>query len=250
MYYLWSLPWGISLVVQIFFAVHAYRRGNTYWIFIILFFPVAGVLVYFFVEYLPELRSGGGIERASAGLARKLAPERELRRLKQEVEFNNSVSNRIELAKAHVDVGQYDEAIEILNGCNSGIHENDPKILLILAPAYIGAGKMQEALDTLTLLRTEHPRSDAKGTGLLMARTLEHMGDLEGACHEYEAILPDSVGEEVRCRYALLLKELGRDDDAKAAFEEILMKVKVSPRFYRKAQREWIQIAKRELQPQ
>lgn len=250
MYFRWSLPWIISLVVQIVFIVHAYRRGKTYWIFIIFFFPMVGVLVYFFVEYLPELRSGGGIERASAGMMKKLAPERELRRLKEEVEFNNSVSNRIELAKAHVDVGQYDEAIEILNGCRNGIHENDPKILLILAPAYIGAGKPQDAVDTLTLLRTEHPRSDAKGTGLLMARTLEHMGDLEGACREYEAILPDSVGEEVRCRYALLLQKLGRDDDAKAAFEEILRKVKVSPRFYGKAQREWIQIAKRELQPQ
>jgi hypothetical protein len=249
-YYRFGFLWLITLAVQIFFIVHAYRRGKTFWIFIIFFFPVAGMLVYFFVEYLPDLRQGGGLERASASVIKTVAPERELRRLKAEVEFNNSVTNRIALAKGHVDAGQYDEAIEILNGCRNGIHENDPKILLVLAPAYIGAGKMQEALDTLTLLRTEHPRSDAKGTGLLMARTLEHMGDLEGACAEYEALLPESVGEEVRCRYALLLQQLDRHDEARAAFEEILMKAKVSPRFYRKAQREWIQIARRELQPQ
>jgi hypothetical protein len=81
-----------------------------------------------------------------------------------------------------------------------------------------------------------------------MARTLEHMSDLEGARREYEAIVRESVGEEVRCRYALLLKKLGRHDDARVIFEGILRNAKISPRYYRKMQRPWIQIATRETQ--
>lgn len=241
--------WIVSLAVQVYFAVHAYRNGKAIWIFIILFFPLAGVLIYFFAEYLPEMRHGTNVEQVSAGVVKKFAPERELRRLKEQVAFNNSVDNRVALAWGHMNVGQFDEAIEILNGCLEGAYRDDPKILSALAQAYIGGGRTPEALDTLTRIREEHPRFDPKGIGVLIARTLEHMDDLEAARREYQAILPESVGEEVRCRYALLLKKLGRDDDARAQFEELLRHAKDSPRYYRKMQRRWIQTARQELQP-
>jgi hypothetical protein len=238
---------GFWLIIQIFFAIHAYKNGRTGWIFIILFFPMAGVLIYFFAEFLPDMRHDRTMEHVSANLVKKLAPERELQRLKDQAAFNNSVNNQVALARGHMEVGQFDEAIEILRGCLNGLYANDPQILSALASAHLGAGKTQEALEILTLLRKEHPRY--KDTGLLIARVLEHMNDLEGACREYQTILSQSIGEEVRCRYALLLKKLGRDDEAKAAFEEILRNVKVSPRYYRRSQRAWIQVAKQELRP-
>jgi hypothetical protein len=241
--------WGFWIVVEVFFAVHAYRNGRTGWIFIILFFPLAGVLIYFFAEFLPDMRHDRTMEHVSAKLVKKLAPDRELQRLKDQAAFNNSVNNRLALARGHMEMGQYDEAIEILNGCLDGIYTNDPQILSALASAYLGAGKAKEALDTLTLLRNEHPRYDPKAIGLLIARVLEHMNDLAGACQEYAEIVHHSIGEEARCRYALLLKKLGRNDEATAAFEEILRNVKVSPRYYRRTQRPWIQVAKQELRP-
>jgi hypothetical protein len=239
--------WGIWIVVDVFFAVHAYRNGRTGWIFIIFFFPVAGVLIYLFAEFIPDLQRGRTVEHVSANLVKKLAPGRELQRLKEQVAFNNSVNNRLALARGHTEVGQFDEAIEIVNGCLNGIYTNDPQILSALASAYLGAGKAKEALEILTSLRKEHPRYNPKEIGLLIARVLEHVNDLDAACREYQTILHESVGEEARCRYALLLKKLGRDDEAKAAFEEILRNVKVSPRYYRRTQRPWIQVAKQEL---
>ena len=241
--------WSIGFVLQVFFAVHAYRNGRTGWIFFILFFPAAGMLVYFFAEFLPDLQRGRTMEHVSNNLVKKMAPGRELQRLKDQAAFNNSVNNRVALAQGHMEIGQFDEAVGILQGCLNGIYEHDPKVLSALASAYLGAGKAQEALETLRLLRQEHPRHDPKEIGLLIARVLEHMEDLDGACREYETILHESVGEEARCRYALLLKKLGKDDEAKAVFEEILRNVKVSPRYYRKTQRTWIRIAKNELKP-
>jgi hypothetical protein len=239
--------WSISIIFQVYFAVHAYRNGRTSWIFIILFFPMVGVLIYFFAEYLPDLRHGTSMEQVSVKLVKKFAPERELQRLKDHAAFNNSVNNRVALARGHIEVGHFDEAIQILIGCLDGIYKNDPQVLSALASAYFHAGKSKEALDTLMLLRKQDCRSN-KETDLLIAKALEQMDDLDGALREYEAILQKSVGEEVRCRYGLLLKKLGREDDARARFEEILRNVKVSPRYYRRTQRPWIQIAKRELQ--
>ncbi|MBN1578749.1 MAG: hypothetical protein JW913_19455 [Chitinispirillaceae bacterium] len=47
--------WTIMPVVQIVLAIHAYKRGNTLWIWVILFFPGVGAIIYFFAEFLPSL---------------------------------------------------------------------------------------------------------------------------------------------------------------------------------------------------
>lgn len=48
---------GVSLVIQLLLAAHAYRHGRTSpWVWIILFFPVAGSLLYGLLFLLPTVR--------------------------------------------------------------------------------------------------------------------------------------------------------------------------------------------------
>ncbi|PLY05430.1 MAG: hypothetical protein C0622_01700 [Desulfuromonas sp.] len=54
----------IELIAQIYFAVHAGRTGRYWWIFIIIFFPLIGSVVYFFVEYLPELNTMSKVKKS------------------------------------------------------------------------------------------------------------------------------------------------------------------------------------------
>ncbi|HEX8242352.1 MAG TPA: hypothetical protein VF541_02605, partial [Longimicrobium sp.] len=80
------------------------------------------------------------------------------------------------------------------------------------------------------------------------ARIHEDAGELEGAAREYQALLARPViGEEARCRYALVLKQLGRTAEAHAIFDEIVRHARLSPGHYRKAQKPWIEIARKEL---
>jgi hypothetical protein len=82
---------------------------------------------------------------------------------------------------------------------------------------------------------------------LLYARAVEAEGDLEAALHEYEALAQGYPGEEGRVRYGLLLKRHGGAAKANEVFREVLTRADVSPKYYRREQREWIEIAKREL---
>lgn len=51
------LIFGLSLLVQIALAVHAYNHGRTSpWVWIILFFPFVGSLLYVFLFLLPNVR--------------------------------------------------------------------------------------------------------------------------------------------------------------------------------------------------
>ena len=48
-------------------------------------------------------------------------------------------------------------------------------------------------------------------------------------------------------RYALLLKQRGDTAKANEVFREVLKRADVSPKYYRREQREWVEIAKHEL---
>lgn len=69
------LLFGISLVLQLALAAHAYRHGRTSpWVWIILFFPLGGSLLYAFLFLRPSFRPAA----PRPGLT---ADERTLRRI-------------------------------------------------------------------------------------------------------------------------------------------------------------------------
>lgn len=235
----------LVVAMQIFFAVHCVRTGRTGWLFIILLFPGIGSVVYFFAEYLPDLRSGTTINNLSKNLVSKINPAAELQRLREQAEHNKSVDNRIALAAGLVNAGLYEEAVAIYKGCLEGIYKDDRTILAGLCRAYLRQENFEEAEKYLTNFNTNSDML-SKEMRFLYARALEDAGRDEEAAKQYASILNESIGEEVRCRYALLLKKLGRVEEATMIFNEILKDARVSPSFYRRSERRWINIAKKE----
>jgi hypothetical protein len=70
---------------------------------------------------------------------------------------------------------------------------------------------------------------------------------VEGALRAYAVLSRGAAGEEARCRYALLLKSLGRTGEAYALFDEMLRHARVSSGHYRREEKKWLDIARREL---
>src|SRR5437762_4410577 len=71
---------GLSLLLQILCAVHVMKTGRPYyWIFIVMFVPMVGMIAYFIVEILPELTGSRTARTAAAGVGRALNPGRALR---------------------------------------------------------------------------------------------------------------------------------------------------------------------------
>jgi hypothetical protein len=241
------LPYVLVLVVEVFFAVHCIRRGNPGWLFIIFFFPVVGSLVYLFVEYLPELRARNTIGATARKVKERINPAAEIQRLEDQVTLSNSHNNRMELARAYLRAGRADDAISIYRQSLQGMYADDAPLLFELASAYHAVGRLDEARGTFDQLRANVPALSSDHL-LLSARIHEDAGDLDGAAREYAALLARPViGEEARCRYALVLRQIGRAAEAHALFEEIVRHARLSPGHYRKAHKRWIDIAKREL---
>ncbi|MCP4350193.1 MAG: tetratricopeptide repeat protein [Desulfobacterales bacterium] len=236
----------LSLSVQIYFAVHAYNTGRQNWIYIIIIFPGVGSLIYFFAEFLPDfVRSRTGKQAAKNfwGIA---DPGRELRFLRDQVERADSIKNRKALAEGCVNAGFFEEAISLYQSCMEGMYADDPSIKEGLCLAYFLKGDFDRAKENLFKLKEIQGENLSAEFDLLMARIYEESGDTGKALEEYSALIGKYSGEEARCQYALLLKKTGRTEEANRIFNEILKNVRLSPKYYKKTQKKWVDIAKKE----
>jgi hypothetical protein len=60
-------------------------------------------------------------------------------------------------------------------------------------------------------------------------------------------VAPAFPGAEARLRYGLLLKRRGKIEESRRVLKDLLESAEIGPNHYRKAQAEWLQLARREL---
>jgi len=237
-----------SLTFVVVCAVHAVKTGRAYyWLWIILFFSIPGCLIYFFVEMLPDLRRNPAAKRMGSDLITVVAPGRNLRKLQEQLEITDTVSNRQALARYHLQAGQFDEAIDLYQTCLHGVFKDDPGLTLELSYALFHKGNFEEAKGLLGRLIEAELGTLAPERDLLYARTLEQLGDIDASLVAFEAILRKSTGEETHCRYAMLLEKAGRTDEAREVYIEIVKGARRSPAYYRRAQKQWITTARQAI---
>lgn len=238
----------LLLAVQIAFAVHAIRRGYPlFWVFLIVFVPLFGIILYVIMVIIPELGQSRAAARGGRALRKALDPDRELRELRQALEISDTIGNRVALAKEYARQGKYREAIELYESSLTGMYREDPDLLQGLAAVLVAAGDFGRARELLETLYRANPDTDSAETRLLYARSLEATDATEAALAAYAAAVETYPGAEARYRYGALLKRLGRTAEARQQFEEILRDDRAGSRHSRELNREWLALAKKEL---
>jgi len=243
-----SLIFILTLAVQAGLIVHVIKTGrNSLWVWAIALLPAAGSLAYLVVEILPGVFGGRTAQRTRANMQRMIDPDRDLRRAAAEVEISGNVDARRRLAEEMYERGQYTEAIGVYQAGLRGIFEHDPTLLLGLARAQFAAHDFAAARESLERLIRMNPDFKSADGHLLYARALEAQDALDEAEHEYGAVAPGFPGAEARLRYGLLLKRRGKLEEARRIFKDLLDGAKLGPAHYRKAQAEWLDQARREM---
>jgi hypothetical protein len=217
------------------------------WLYLIVLLPVAGSIAYLVVEMLPELRHSRAAREAARDLKSVVDPERDLRELVANLDRVDSVENKLALAKECLRRERHDDARQLLESCLTGVHEDDPTILLALAQARFGLQDYAGTCEVLDRLRAAHPDLRSPEGHLIYARALEGQDNNERALFEYEALSGYYPGEEARCRYALLLQKSGHVAEAKAAFGDVVRSVDKASKTYFRSQRDWYEVARRNL---
>jgi hypothetical protein len=235
----------VSIALQVVCLIHMVRTGRPYWwIWVIMIGSYIGVFVYFVTQIVPELRNDPAARRAVRSVQKTIDPQRDRKRIAAQLELADTIDNRLKLAAECLALGDVLNAEELYSSCLKGPHATDPDIMLGLAKAQFGRGDAAATRKTLERLIEANPQYASTDGHLLYARSLESVGELDKALEEYATLAKSFPGEEGRARYAMLLERANRGAEAKQVFEQILSRVKVAPKYYQRAQREWIDLAK------
>ena len=238
----------LTYALQIACCVHVVRTGRPlYWVFILLVFPFLSVIVYFIAEILPDLRHNPSARRTVRNVRNRIDPERDRRDAAKLLKASDTPENRRRLAEESLRSGDYAHAAELYEQALKGLYASDPDLMLGLAKAQFGLGESEKARATLDALIAANPGFRSADGHLLYARAVEDTADASAAIHEYEAVVQGYPGEEARARFGLLLKRQGEHTRARTVFQEILDRSDAAPRYYQREQRDWIEVAKREL---
>ena len=237
----------IYIAIAIFFAVHALRSGrNMVWLFILFLFPFLGSVVYFLVEYLPEMRHSS-VGRRSARVVKSLVdPNRALREAELAFDRTPTADNRHRLAEALLARGDAEAAIEHFQACASGPYADDAKFLRGLARAQLGAGRHAAAVATLDRLFAAHPAESRAEPALWYAQALAEVDEARAlAAFERASTTFDTT--ETLAAYGLYLARLGRDAQARPLLERVVHNGRVGTASSRDLNRAWIDQARAAL---
>lgn len=244
---------ALSFLVQASLAVHAYRTGRERWMYLIILVPVIGSVIYVLTEVLPEIRYNSTGRRTASRIAGMIAPSDNTTKLRERLALLDSVENRQLLARECVNAGEYQEAIELYSSCLKGIYKDDPQLMLELANANYLYERRSDAKDIFVRLREVHPDFRHAEGHLLFARTLDDMGEDWNALKEYKEVANYYPGEEASCRYGLLLKKMGRRQEANEVFNKIIIRSRIRGRIRGRKntsrERQWIRTAQENVEP-
>jgi hypothetical protein len=237
-----------EVMLQAACAYHCYRHGNTQpWIYIILFFPVVGSVVYLAAVVVPSLRHSRDAQHLATGVRRLIDPDAELRDRLRDAEFVDSLEAKRSLAVELMLRGDYPQAARLLEAAATGVYKDDASLLYLLAKARFGAFDYIGTIKALDDLRTANPDWQSGDAHLLYARALEGEGREAEALSEYQAVAKYFAGEEARCRLGLFLQKLGRNGEAREIWQAVVKSSERASRFQRDMQAEWYALAKRNL---
>ncbi len=237
------------LLVSLGLAYHCIRTGRPWWwLLVIGFLGPLRWIAYGIFAVLPDMFGSTSARRFADNVASMADPGRGYREKLRDVERVGSADAKRALAEECIKRGMFQDAVDLYQSAMTGpLGGNDPVLLRGLARAKLLAGDGQGSVAAFETLKSVDPAAWDADVELDYARALSLVGRTDDALRQYEKVVPRYPGEEARCRFAILLQQIGHHDRAQALFREIIDSVKHSPGYYRSRQREWYRIAKEQL---
>lgn len=233
----------VSIILQAICVIHCLAKGNQQrWIWIIIFLPVIGCVVYFFTEIV----NANNARSLGMGLGGMVNPLGRIRRLENNLRFTDTFNNRVMLADAYLAVGRTDEAIELYASGLTGAFTENEYVIKQLIRAYFEKQRYAEVIAMARKLygRPQFARSKEH---VLYARALAYMGDQTAAEQEFMKMKARFADFEARYQYGSFLRGSGREKEARLVFEDITGEASHLSSRERRDNRAWIVRAKEEL---
>lgn len=225
----------LHLAFAIWMLVDAHRRGMDYfWYFIILFVPIAGPLVYFFLYKIHDFH----------GLHSLFQPKTPLHELRYRAEQTPTLANHLALAQRLIEQKNYSEALPHLVRAHP-MEPDHSQVIYSLAICYKETGQVDKSKPLLErIISRDRTWSDYAAWRLLI-ETKETDGDKPGALATCQDLVKLAPSIRHRCMLAEHLLEAGQTEQARQLLDQALQDHYYAPGPLRRRNRRWASEAKR-----
>lgn len=226
----------ITVVIQGICVFHCVRKGNTQnWIWLIVFLPLVGSLVYIFSEIITRNQ----LNSVQSGVGEIIRPSGSIRKLEENLRFSDSFNNRIALADAYLAAGRTREAIDMYENCLTGAFaENEHGINQLIKAHYLD--KNYTAVIQLAKKISHLPQFPRSKTQILYAISLGNNGQQDLAEKEFMTLKGRFSNFEARYCYSLFLQQNNRPEEARKLLDDIVSEAPQLSRVEKRHHREWI----------
>ena len=266
----------VPYILQLALIIHCIKTNKPfYWIYLIIFIPYVGGVAYLLVELLPALLNSRQLRQTGQSIVRTFNPSVTIKKLEEQLESQDTVSNRTALAQAYIEAQQYDKAVPLLRSCLSGPFADDRATLLLLAQALFADGQTadntqtadgagvqktdtdntnnqsstgqsasgtREAAEILQKLQKEQPFSSLSDK-LLNVRVRSSLC-AQPLTEEFERLWQESKNFEAAFYYIQALAQSGENEKAQNVLEEMHKILKTYKNFSRSIGSEWLRKAR------
>ncbi|WP_207531895.1 hypothetical protein [Desertivirga arenae] len=222
---------------------HAMKNGNQgKWIYLIVFLPVIGCLIYLFTEVINKRH----VSSIQSDVVNIVNPGARIKELERKFKFSETLANRQALADAYLEKGLYEQAIDLYEPALTGLFENNEHIINQLIRAYFAKERYEDILRIAPRIAGSFNFSKNR-SALLYALALEKSGKAEEADKQFKALNHRFSNYEARYNYGQFLIRSDRIKEADSLFSTIVNEASQMSRKDMRDSKVWIDKAAKEL---
>ncbi len=223
-------PWGF--LVQILALVHFFRRRpEGYWLWVIFFGGFLGAAVYLLVEALPDAASLGNTYRGYGRRSR-------IAEVENAILDNPSAANFEELGELYWDEKQDAKALEAFDRAIA-TRSDSPHCFYRRGLCLMALGQPAKAAPDFERVVRGDPRYDSYRAKLMLAQAYAQTGREQEAAPLFEEAAQHSSTPETLYLYASFLKSQNRNGEAREWLNQLVLKQRTLPRYWRRLERPW-----------
>ena len=203
--------YAIIIVLQAICVIHCLKnKTSNNWIWLIVFLPVIGCLIYFFSEILTRNQ----LRNFQSGFGEIFSPSGSIKKLEDNLRFSDTFQNRVSLADAYMMNRQYDKAVELYESSLTGVFSENEYVLAQLIMAYNQQKRSPEIIKCAEKIY-DGPQFQRSKPHIFYAVALAQTGMTEKAEKEFTKLNTRFSNFEARYNYAQFLDSLDRTEEAK-----------------------------------
>ena len=207
----------LILALQGYCIYHLIKNRNSYyWIFLILFIPVIGSIIYIVTQVFNK----NDVEKIQSELTTIINPTKKVKDLEAQLQFSETFQNRVNLADAYFEINDFVNASIHYNASLKDNFQNDFYVVKQLIAAYFELSDYENVLMYSEKIKN-NPEFKNSITQFLYGLALDKVGKPDEAEVEMRKIDTRYSNYNERLILAEFLLAKGKRDDAREILLEI-----------------------------